>query len=425
MGKFFALKVLLALVLGLAAGIAISQSGNPDLARAVGWIEPVGTLWINAVRMTVIPLVVGAIIVGISSVPDLKTLGSLGGKVLVLFLLVLIAAATFGVLLAQPAFSYLSIDPAAAASLRQGAAQASAAAVESAQKIPSLKQWLIDFVPANPIKAAADGAMLPLIVFLVPFGIALTRVSSPARDTFLNVARAMMEASLTLVRWILMAAPIAIFALSVPLALKLGVAAAGAVLFFLSAEAIGCLLFMALLYVVVVVATPLRLRALLRWWAPAQTVGFSSRSSMVALPAMIEVSETMRQPLVVRSFLLPLAVALFRAGSAIYLPIAALFIARLYGVELGPAQLVAITLTSVVTTFSIPSVPSGTVVIMVPVLMSANLPIEGIGVLMAVDTLPDMFRTMTHVTGDMTVAAIVSRSHEASVEVSSVPAAQT
>ena len=417
----FALKVLIGLVLGLAAGIAISSSGNPSLVRVVGWIEPIGTLWINAIRMTVIPLVVGAIIVGISSVPDLKTIGSLGGRVLFLFVLALTSAAAFSVLVAQPIFSYLSIDPVAAATLRASAAEASTTLVDSAQKIPSLKQWLIDFVPTNPVKAAADGAMLPLIVFLVVFGIALSKVSAPARDTFINFARALMEASLTLVRWILVAAPVAIFALSLPLALKLGVSAAGAVVFFVSVMAVVSLLFMAVLYITTLVVARLSLRDFARVWAPAQAVAFSSRSSMVSLPAMIEAAETMRQPMIIRSFLLPLAVAVFRTGGAIYLPIAALFVARLYGVELGAAQLIAITLTSVVTTFSTPSIPSGTIVIMVPVLMSANLPVAGIGVLMAVDVLPDMFRTITSVTGDLTVAAILSHNRRADAALTITP----
>lgn len=409
MMKSLAAKVLIALVLGLAAGILISASGSVALARVVPWVEAVGTLWINAIRMTVIPLVVGAIIVGVASTPELKTVGSVGGRAILLFLVILFAAALFSVLIAPVALAFLHIDAEAAAALRASAAAASVTAVEGAQKISSARQWLIDLVPVNPIKAAADGAMLPLIVFAVAFGIAVTRVSEPSRATFLQFARALTEAALTLVRWILYVAPIGVFALSLAIAMKLGVSAAGAVVFYMVVVCVACSAFMALLYLVVWALARRNAPRFPRFWAPTQTVAFSSRSSLVSLPAMIESAESMRQPLVIRSFFLPLAVATFRTGAAINIPIGVLFIAHLYGVDINTAQLLTIAVTAVVTTFSVPGIPGGSIIVMVPALLAVGLPVEGIGVLLAVDTLPDMFRTTTNVTGDLAVAALLSR----------------
>ncbi|MGQ0814080.1 MAG: dicarboxylate/amino acid:cation symporter [Gemmatimonadota bacterium] len=408
MMKSLGARVLLALVLGLAAGIAVSSSGNPDLVRLVGWIEPIGTLWINAIRMTVIPLVLGAIIVGIASAPELKTIGSVGGRAVAMFFAILLAAAFFSVLVAPAALSFLHIDPQAAAALRASASEASASALEGAQKIQSARQWLIDLVPINPVKAAADGAMLPLIIFAVAFGMALTRVTGPARETFLNFARALTDASLVLVRWILAAAPIGVFALTVAVALKLGLAAAGAVIFYTALVCVMCSAFIALLYLLTWSLARARASGFARFWAPAQAVAFSSRSSLVALPAMIESAASLKQPLVIRSFFLPLAVATFRTGSAINIPIGVLFAAHLYGVDVSAAQLLTIAITTVVTTFSVPGIPGGSIIVMVPVLLAAGLPVEGIGILLAVDTLPDMFRTMTNVTGDLAVAAVLS-----------------
>lgn len=400
--------MLLALVAGIALGVAVAASGNASLIKGVGWLETIGLLWINAIRMTVIPLVVGAIIVGVADTPELGLVGRVGGRAVLLFLLILFGAAAFAVIVAPPILSFLDIDPPAAAALRASASQASASAVENAQKIQSLRQWLLDLIPTNPIKAAADGAMLPLIVFSVAFAIALTRIAAASRDTFLNFARALRDASLTLVRWILVAAPLGVFALSVAIAQKLGAAAAGAVVFYIVLVCAMCVAFMALLYAAVfLLARPgVAFPAI---WAPAQAVGFSSRASMVALPAMITASEAMQQPLVIRSFFLPLAVAVFRAGSAINIPVGVLFLAQLYGVDVGAAQLVTIALMSVVTTFTIPSIPGGTIIVMVPVLLAAGLPVAGIGILLGIDTLPDMFRTITHVTGDLTVASLLSR----------------
>lgn len=413
MMKSLAAKVLIALVLGLAAGIAISASGNAALANVVSWIEPIGTLWINAIRMTVVPLVFGAIIVGIASAPELKAVGAIGGRALVMFFAILIAAALFSVLIAPAALSFLHIDANAAAALRASAAQASATAIEGAQKIQSLRQWIVELVPINPIKAAADGAMLPLIVFAVAFGMAVTLVAEPARTTFLDVTRAITEASLTLVRWILAAAPIGVFALSITIALRLGLTAAGAVAFYMVLVCAACTAFMALLYLGVWLLARNRAPQFARFWAPAQTVAFSSRSSLVSLPAMIESAESMRQPLVIRSFFLPLAVAMFRTGAAINIPIGVLFIAHLYGVEVSAAQLLTLVATAVATTFSVPGIPGGSIIVMVPALLAVNVPVEGIGVLLAVDTLPDMFRTTTNVTGDLAVAALLSRGDRA------------
>jgi Na+/H+-dicarboxylate symporter len=262
-------------------------------------------------------------------------------------------------------------------------------------------------VPTNPIKAAADGAMLPLIIFTIVFAMAVTRIPETSRTTFLNFARALRDASLTLVRWILVVAPIGVFGLTLSVALKMGAAAAGAVAFYIVLVCALCVVFMAVLYVVAFVASGDR-RFPARW-AESQLVGFSSRASMVALPAMINASEALGQPLVVRSFFLPLAVAMFRAGAAINIPIGVLFIAQLYGVPVSAAQLVTIVLMAVVTTFTIPSVPGGTIIVMVPVMLAAGLPVEGVGILLAIDTLPDMFRTATHVTADLTVASIIAK----------------
>lgn len=406
--KSLSAKVLVALALGLAAGIAISASGNAELLRVVGWVEPIGTLWINAIRMTVIPLVVGSIMVGIASAPDLRIVGSLGGRAALLFILFLSAAALFSIIVAPAAFSFLDIDPVATAALRASAADASAAAVAGAEKIQGVRAWLIDLVPVNPIKAAADGAMLPLIVFSIAFGIAVSRIAEPGKTTFLNFARAVTEASLLLVGWILLAAPVGVFALSIAVALKLGVAAAGAVASYVVLVCAMCTAFMALLYLVVWLVTRRRHTDFPRFWAPAQAVAFSSRSSLVALPAMIETARAMDQPLAIRSFFLPLAVATFRTGGAIVIPAGAIFLAHLYGIELSAAQLITIAVTSVVTTFSVPGIPGGSIIVMVPVLLAAHLPVEGVGILLGVDTLPDMFRTTTSVTGDLAVATILS-----------------
>ena len=403
-------KVLIALVVGLAIGVAISTTDNTVLRRVPGLLEPVGTIWVNGLRMTVIPLVVSAILIGIASMPDTRSIGRIGGRAMLCFLVVLLVTAAFTVVVGPVVLSGLHIDGDAARSLRATAQVASGDAMQSAKKITGFGQWLVDLVPTNPIKAAADGAMLPLISFTLLLGLAITRISAEGREHLMGVVRGVNDASLLLVRWVLVAAPVGVFALSVPLATRLGISAAGAVAYFVVAVSSMLVAYMLLLYLAAWIIGKQGLRTFARAAAPAQAVAFSSRSSLVALPAMLEGADTvMHLPLAIRSFLLPLAVAMFRCGAAIALPFGVLFAARLYGVELSAAQLVTVALTSVLTTFSAPGIPGGSIIVMVPVLLAVDLPVGAVGLLLGVDTIPDMFRTTTNVTGDMAVAAILAR----------------
>ena len=403
-------KVLIALAAGLGVGIAISSSGNPMLQAIPGYLEPLGTMWVNGLRMTVVPLVVTAIVIGVNSLPDQRSVGRIGGRALLLALVILASAAIFAVVAGPIAMSFLKIDASAAAALRASAVTSSGTAVQNAQKIVGVSQWLVDLVPTNPIKAAADGAMLPLIVFTLLFGLAITRIAADGRGVLMRVMQGVFEASLTLVHWVLLAAPIGVFALTIPLAQRLGLAAAGAVVYYVAVVSAMCTACMALMYLAAWLIGKQPLRTFARACAPAQAVAFSARSSLVTLPAMLDGADSiLHLPLPVRSFFLPLAAATFKAGSAIMIPIGVLFMARLYGVEVSTQQLVTIALMTVVTTFSVPGVPGGTIIVIVPVLLAVDLPVAAVGLLLGVDTIPDMFRTGTHVTADMAAATILAR----------------
>lgn len=402
-------RVLIGLVAGLGLGLVVARSDAPALTAAAVAIEPLGTLFINAIRMTVIPLVMGSLIVGVASTPDPRTIGRVGGRGLAGFVVVMALAVIFTAIVAPPILGLIPVDPAGAAALRAGA-EASAQAVSGAvDQIPSFGSWLVALIPANPVKAAADGAMLPLIIFSVLFGAAASRLSAARRAAVVTLAEGVAEASLTLVRWILELAPVGVFALALPLAVRMGVDVAGAVAGYIAFVVVASLAFMALvLYPAAVILGRVSLADFARACLPAQAVAFSSRSSLAALPAMIEQGrDRLRLPREITDFLLPLAASTFRCGAGIGVTAGVLFIARLYGVELGGTQLLTIGVTVVLTSFSIPGVPAGSVIVMVPVLLAAGLPAEGIGVLLAIDTIPDMFRTTANVTGDMTIAVIL------------------
>jgi proton glutamate symport protein len=406
-----ALQVLIGLIAGLALGLGIVSSGSPALARLVPVIEPVGTLWVSAIRMTIIPLVVSSLVVALGGAADPRSVGRIGAKALLLFIVMLSVATLVALLAGPPILALVHIDPAAAASLRATAAQSAGAAVEGAKTLPSVAHWIVDLVPANPVKAASDGAMLPLIVFSLAFGMALSRVAADRRAVFLRVVGGVQEASLVLVRAVIAVAPVGVFALAVSVATKLGLAAAGALATYVALVSTITVAFCVLvLYPAAVAFGGVSLKTFARAALPAQAVAFSSRSSLASLPAMLEpVRERLGMPVELSSFLFPLAVTLFRCGGAIAQVIGALFVAKLYGVALGPAQFASIAATTVVTTFSVPGIPGGSIIMMVPVLLAAGVPAEGVGLLLGVDTIPDMFRTTANVTGDITAAVILAK----------------
>jgi Na+/H+-dicarboxylate symporter len=168
------------------------------------------------------------------------------------------------------------------------------------------------------------------------------------------------------------------------------------------------MLLIGLLYPVAVIGGRVTLVAFARAILPAQAMAFSGRSSLAALPAMITATrDTLKLPSQIAGFLVPLLTATFRIGAGVGQTVPVVFIAHLYGIPLGPAQLATIAFTSIIVSFSIPGIPGGTIIAMVPVLMAAGLPIEGAGIMLGVDTIPDMFRTTANVTGDMTAAVVL------------------
>ena len=405
------MQVLIALGAGFALGIPLAGSESTFAAGLLAILGPVGTVFINAIRMTVIPLVVSTLISGVTSAPDPRAVGRIGVRAIVLFVVVVAVASAVGALVGAPALALLPLDPDAVEALRAGVAGGGTAAAEGARNLPSATEWLVSLVPANPIKAAADGAMLPLIVTTLTFALALTQVAPERRAAVVHVVDGVMDASLALVRAILRLAPIGVFALAVPLAAKMGTGALGAIAGYIAIVSGICVLFsVLLLYPAAVVFGKVPFRTFARAALPAQTIAFSGRSSLAALPAMLEsVRDTLRLPAAIGSFLIPLASSMFRAGAGIGQTVGVIFLARLYGVDLGATELLTIAVTATVTSFSVPGVPGGSIIIMVPVLMAAGIPVEGIGILLGADTIPDMFRTTTNVTGHMTAAVILAR----------------
>lgn len=395
-------RVLLGLVAGLVLGLLLGTVLPPEWQVVAAWIEPVGTIWTRLLQMTVIPLVVALLFGGVLA--GGVGIGRLGLRGLGLFVTMLSVVAAVTLLVAPAIFSLVTIDPVAAESLR---ATSSAAPAE----VPGFRDWLVGLVPANLVAAGSSGAMLPIIIATLLFGAAATTLPAEPRERLGRAATAVSDLTLVVVRWILALAPIGVFALAVPLAVRLGASALGAVAAYIIITVVMSLGAIAALYPLVA-ARGTNLRAFARALLPAQGIAVSARSSLAALPALIEGGRALGLPKPILGFFLPFSTSLFRLGAAVALPAGVLFIARIYGVTLDPAQLVTVGVTSVLLSLSVPGIPGGSILIMAPVLLSVGLPVEGIGILLAVDTIPDMFRTTANVTGTMAAAALLGTASE-------------
>jgi len=410
-------RVLVALALGFLAGLLVLTHPSPVLLKLVSWVEPIGTIWVNAIRMTVVPLVGSLIITGVASCSTMKVVRGIGWRALVSFLGLLILVAALGLLIVPPLFAWFRMDPATIATLPENAGGATV----SPPHIPGFGEWVVSLVPTNPIKAASDGAMLPLVVFTLAFALALLKVTTDRRNAVVRFFHGVSDAMLVIVRTIIELAPIGVFALVLPVASRTGIAAAGALGYYVVVAAVAQGIIILLLYPVAALVGGVGMLRFAQAVFPAQAVAFSSSSSLASLPALIDSSErTLHLPPSVTDVVLPLAVSTFKVTTPALWLVAAIFLGRLYGVPLAPTQLLVISLTGILASFSVPGVPHGWLLVISPLVVTMGIPAEGIGLLIAVDTIPDIFATTLNVTGDMVAAALVSRNHVLAEDVVSV-----
>ena len=398
-----------ALVVGLVGGAALAGAESRWLEPIVRTLEPIGTMWINAVRMTIIPLVVSMIVVAVASSESLRSMGRLGGSALLFFLVALTGIAVFTALTAPVLLSGLDIDPASAASLRETATTSSTRVAETVRGMGGIAQRLVELIPPNPFRAAADGAMLPLIVFTMIFAAALSRIPADLRDAPVRFFRAISEAMIVVVRWVFMVAPIGVLALALVVGSRLGFDAVRAIAHYVVVFA-GLMVAVTLsMYLVSYLIGRVPMRRFAAAVGPAQIIALGSRSSSAAFPAMIDgARDVLRVPPEVVSFVLPLAVAIFRASTPVSFILGALFLGTLYGVEVSPADVASLAFLSVLLSYSVPPVPSGSLFLMAPIFAEIGIPVEGVAILIAVDVIPDLFKTLGNVTSNMASTAVVA-----------------
>jgi proton glutamate symport protein len=398
---------LAALSAGLVLGVLGQRSGSSVIAGLAAALEPFGNIWVAALQLLVLPLVITHVLAAVVGAGDRESVGALGGRALALFLVLLAVAGVFTVVAAPPLIHLLapaapSLDvtvPAAAAARASGGGDA------------SLAGWLSALVPTNIFEAAARGDLLPILLFTALFGVAVRRLDEQYRDPMRRVFQGAAEAMLTCVRWVLVVTPVAVFILTLSFSLQAGGAGAQMLAAFALVVSALMLLFTALLYPLSALLGGTGITAFARAVAPAQLVAVSTRSSLASLPALVDGARThLRLPASATSFVLPLSVSVFKLNRTISSPVKLLFLAHVYQVSITPQTMVVFVLTVMLLSFTSAGIPSGGVAFKtLPVYLAAGVPIEGVIILEAVETLPDIFKTLLNVTGDMSVATILTR----------------
>jgi proton glutamate symport protein len=373
------------------------------LSRVPAMLAPVGILFINAIRVCVIPLVCSSLIVGCAASRDAGRIGRLAGKSLALMVSYLFLSAIFAGALAFPIFHHFR------GLIKNGVQEISQAPVPAAVQ-SGAGEWISNLIPSNVFKSAADGALLPLIVFSTAFGIAVSRMPSDRRLVLLQWFQALTDVFTRLIDAVLWTAPLGVFCLAANLAAATGLGAAGALFCYIGMlSLVSGLYVIAVLYPSVAIFATVPFATFVRAAAPAQALAFTSRSSLAALPATYQAAqEGLGIPEDVSSFFFPFAASIFRVGGCMAQVVGICFLATFYGVSLSWTQLVMIIISAVAVSLTVPGIPGGAIIVMTPILTSVGIPLAGMAMLLAVDTIPDMFRTLANVTGWLSTGVILS-----------------
>jgi proton glutamate symport protein len=414
-------RILIGLGLGVAAGLVANLADLGWLQQALVWIEPVGTAFIRLITMIVVPLVVASLLIGTASLGDIRKLGRMGGKTILFYLSTTAVAVTIGLVISNVVRPGSRIDPATrdalAASFEGEAAQRMALTAER----PSIGEVLLGMIPRNPFEAAAAGDLLPLIVFTIIFGAAVSLVAEERKRAVLSFFQGVNDAVMVMIDWVMRLAPYAVFALVAAVIGRFGMDVLRSLLIYTVTVAAGLLLHAFGTYSLIL-RFLVRLNPLtfFRRAAEAPLVAFSTSSSSATLPVTMETAEEkIGISKEVSSFVLPLGATINMDGTALYQAVAVMFIAQIYGVPLTILDQFTVVLTATLASIGAAGVPSAGIITLILVLQSVGLGTQaqaGIALVLGVDRLLDMLRTSVNVTGDMVAASFVARSEGETLE---------
>ena len=400
-----ATRILLSLILGLIGGIALAAFAPAAVEPAAAIARPIGTAWLNALQMTIVPLVFSLLVTGVAATAEAAQAGRLAARAIALYVGLLVLSATTAAILTPLFLQIAPIPAASAASLR-----AALTGVEAIPATPPLGTFLAGIVPTNIVKAAAENAFLSMILFALIFAFAMTRIGAEGRTLLTTFFTAIRDTMLVVIEWILWVAPVGVAALALVVGARAGTGAFGALIhYILVVASVGAVVSLGA-YPLAVFGGRLGLARYARAVLPSQAVAISTQSSIATLPAMVEGATELGVPVATSGVTLPLAVAIFRAtGPAMNLAVA-IYVATWFGVSLTPAVLAIGVVVATLTSLGSVSLP-GTisyVSAIAPIAAAIGAPVAPLGLLVAVETLPDIVRTLGNVMMDVATTATLS-----------------
>ena len=383
-------KIVIGMILGITVGITFGEDAVI--------LKPIGSLFVNTIKMLIVPLVFCSIIVGITSMQDTSKMGRIGFKAVIFYLLSTAVAISIGLLLGNV------LQPGAGLGLV-------AQQVETVKETTSLADTLVALVPTNPVGALAQGHILQIIVFSVALGVSLTLIGEKGKPAIV-VFESLAEAMYKLTDLVMKLAPYGVFALMAWVAGKFGLALLLPLMKVIGAVYLGSILHVLGVYsALIVFIAKLSPVQYFRGIVDAQIVAFTTTSSAGTLPVSMKCArEKLGVSKGVSSFVLPLGTTINMDGTALYQGVTTLFVAQAFGIDLGMPEYITIILTATLASIGTAGVPGAGLIMLTLVLTTVGLPVEGVALIAGIDRILDMARTTVNISGDIAASVIIAKS---------------
>lgn len=410
-GKLW-LKILIGMFLGIAVGIVLGPSValvEPEISFIVGdWLAVPGSIFLGLLQMIVIPLIFASIIRGIASSEDMDQLRKMGSRIGIYFLLTTTISISIGIVVAiliRPG-DYISSEM-VRGTIGTGAVPANNVSTPAIGEIPGL---IGTFLPSNPLGAMVNGQMIQVVLFTIIIGIALVSMPPKQSKPLLDLAGSLQEVSMIVVKWAMLLVPVAVFGLLAKLTARLGIDTLVGMAVYVGTVLLGLAILLCFYLIIVLLVSRCNPFSFLKAIRDVQLLAFSTSSSAAVMPFSMKTAE---EKLGVRpsisQFLIPLGATINMDGTALYQGVATIFLAQVFGMELGLGAVLLIIVTVVGASIGTPSTPGVGIVILAVVLTSVGIPASGIALIIGVDRILDMSRTAINVTGDLTASTVMNR----------------
>ncbi|MHC4595875.1 MAG: dicarboxylate/amino acid:cation symporter [Planctomycetota bacterium] len=403
-------KILIGLLAGVVVGILANQLGFSDFVS--NYIKPIGSAFFRLISMVVVPLVFASLLVGTTSLNDIRKLGRIGIKTVAYYLCTTIIAISIGLLLANTLRPGEGLSQEARTKLIQNGSEQTGTPAETAVKRPTMKDTLLNIIPTNPVQAFVEGRMLQIIFFALLTGICLSLIGSERSQPVINFFEAINEVMVQMVHIIMKIAPYGVFALISAVIADFGLSILFLLLKYSAVVIAGLALHVTIVYSLAIrIFSKQKIRTFFKGIRPAQLIAFSSGSSSATLPVTMECAErdlgVSRQ---ICSFALPLGATINMDGTALYQGVSTVFIAQVYGMGLTVTQQLIVVLIATLASIGAAGTPGAGVITLAIVLKSIGVPVEGIAIILGAERILDMCRTVVNVTGDASCAVVVASS---------------